>query len=199
MRVEGEHSDDCCERETHGHSLEHRAGAVLEPHVLQEQHDLEALAVDRGEAEQHQAGGHTCARAGEQLATPPVVVRDPTGPVHAMEEPVHDYEQHAHGDEAGDRLNVEARAAELADHPGGGEPRGHRYRDPDARARGHRTAADLVGPAEAGDDRGKHQDRLEALAQHQQAAVEDHGACAEVRLLCRIRHPALGGERRVEQ
>ena len=65
--------------------------------------------------------------------------------------------------------------------------------------RGHRTAADLVGPAEAGDDRGKHQDRLEALAQHQQAAVEDHGACAEVRLLCRIRHPALGGERRVEQ
>ena len=30
-------------------------------------------------------------------------------------------------------------------------------------------------------------------------AVENHGACAEVRLLCRIRHPALGGERRVEQ
>ena len=65
-----------------------------EPHALQEEHDLEALAVDAREAEQRESEEDLAlgARAGqrEQALLRAVVVRDPAGPVDAVEEPVHD-------------------------------------------------------------------------------------------------------------
>ena len=46
MKPEGEHADDCGQRQADRDALEHGGGALLKLQVLLEEDDLEALAVD---------------------------------------------------------------------------------------------------------------------------------------------------------
>ena len=139
------------------------------------------------------------AGAGEQPTATAVVVSDPARPVDAVEEPVHDHQQHRHGEQTGGRLDVEAGTAERADDPHGTEPGDDRGGNADPDAEPDRAALARVGAEEACGDRGDHEDRLQALAKDQEPAVEDHGAVAQV-IGCRgVRNPALRGQRAVEK
>jgi hypothetical protein len=97
---------------------------------LQEQDDLEPLAVDAGEAEQREAEKEVApvARPDLHQEAPPtaVVARDPPGPVDAVEEPVHDDEQDDDREHTGRGLDVEARTAEGAERSDDDEPGGER-------------------------------------------------------------------------
>jgi len=55
MQGEGEYPDRAGEEQADDHALEHHRRPVDLAQVLQEDHDLEALAVDRGEAQQAEA------------------------------------------------------------------------------------------------------------------------------------------------
>ena len=89
------------------------ARAVAQAQVLEEQHDLEALPVDRCEAEQREpeerSPGADRAGAADDRLPATIVVRDPARPVDAMKEPVHDDEQHGDREQSGRGLEVEAR------------------------------------------------------------------------------------------
>lgn len=54
MQPERQDADRPCEQRADHDALEHDAGAVQLTQVLKEDHDLAALAVYRGEAEQHE-------------------------------------------------------------------------------------------------------------------------------------------------
>ena len=81
------------EQQSERGALEDDVGAVGHAHSLEEQDDLEALSVDRGEAQQSQAdqgaAHHHLAGGLDSALPPPVVMRNPPGPVDAVEEPVH--------------------------------------------------------------------------------------------------------------
>jgi hypothetical protein len=158
--------------------------AVELAQVLQEDHDLEALAVDRGEAEDREAEQHRVAGslrvAGEQAAAAAIVVTgDPAGPVDLVEEPVHHEQQHEQRRQAGGRLDVELAAVEAADQPDDAEPGRDPREDRGPAADGDGLAVDAVGAEEARGDRRQHEDRLEALAEDEDRAVDHHGRVAE--------------------
>ena len=162
--------------------FEHGFRAGGDPQVLQEEDDFEAFAIDSGEAEQREAQQRAAAGVGAAREAAPLrVVRgDPAGPVDLVEEPVHDDKEHRDRDQAGGRLEVEARAAERADHadrdePGsdGGDEREHR-----APAAGRRQLP--VVADEARGERGEHEHCLEPLAEDEQAGVDDDRARGEV-------------------
>jgi hypothetical protein len=134
--------------------------ALRQPQVLEEEDDLEPLAVDGGEAEQREAGADRHAAAADERAPATVMVGDPAGPVDAVEEPVHDHQQERHRDQAGRRLEVEAGPAQGADQPGGDEPGEDRGGERRAGAGRDRPAPDAVGAEQAGADRRQHQHRL---------------------------------------
>ena len=128
-----------------------------------------------------------------------MVVLDPAGPVDLVKEPVHDDEQDGDRDEAGGSLHVESAAAERAEEPRGDEPRDHRDRQPNSDADPHRLGTDRVGAPEARKHGREHEDRLQPFPQHEQGAVEDDRAVAEVRCLGRVGDTAAGGQSGVQQ
>ena len=87
-------------------ALEHGERSRLERHRLQEEHGLEALAVDAREAEEHEADhlrrGEREARSCEDAPLPLVEALEVLLPVHLVEEPVEDQEQDADRDERDD-------------------------------------------------------------------------------------------------
>jgi hypothetical protein len=153
--------------------------------VLQEDHDLEALAVHRREAEQPEAeqqpAGAEPVLGRQQRAAAAVVMGDPTGPVDLVEEPVHHDEQDDDRRDPGRRLHVEPAVPEQPDEPDGDEPRAHRREQRDHAADSDRAAVDAVAAEEARGDRGQHEDRLEPLAEHEHRAVDHRGRAAHVR------------------
>ena len=84
VQDERDHADGGREQEAEHDALEHDARAERDPQPLEEDHDLEALAVDRGEPEQPEPEQHRPPPvvASEQAPAALVVVRDPAGPVH---------------------------------------------------------------------------------------------------------------------
>ena len=202
MGEEGEHADHRGQRKPDPHPLEDRPGPVAEPHVLEEEDHLEALAIDRGHPEQDQAD-HRRPRAVDpgSVEDPPalaVAVGDPAAPVDLVEEPVHHHQQHDHRQQPGRRLHGEAAAAELAQHPGGEEPGDDGGREAGAGADRDRLPVGRAGADHAGGHRGQDEDRLQPLAEDQQPAVEDDGAVAEVGGGGRVGGAAGGGERAPE-
>ncbi len=131
----------------------------------------------------------------QQAAPALVMARDPACPVHLVEEPVHDEQQHDQRRQPGRGLHVELAAVELADEPHHEEPRRHAGRQRCAAAQRHRAAMDAVGAEEARHHRRQHQDRLQALAQHQDRAVDhDRGVAQAItrRQRRRVRRPSAG-------
>ena len=140
MQPEREHADRRRAREADRDALEHGRGPGLQLQALQEQHDLEALAVDAREAERDEPGDDRAA-ALEHLAALAVVAADPLRPVDVVDEPVHDHEQDRDRDEAGDRLQPRAerrRGVEQRLHEEPGRRRGARTRSPAPAATGLR-------------------------------------------------------------
>ena len=150
--------------------------------VLQEEHDLEALAVDGGEAEQREAEQEppSCARRPLELAPAPVVGRYPARPVDLVEEPVHDDEQNRHRQQPRRGLDVESRPAERSDHPDREEPRRDRRRERNRRTARDRAAQPTVGADEARGEGGEHEHRLQPFTEDEQGAVDDDRAVAQV-------------------
>ena len=187
MQAEGEHADGGGEQQAEDDALEHDARAEALAQALQEDHDLEALAVDGGEAEQAEAeqrGARERAVAAigraEQPAPALVVVGDPAGPVELVEEPVHHEQQHDDRGDAGGRLHRQAVAAEHADDPDRQEPGRDRGQQREPPADGDGLAVGAVGAEEARGDRRQHEDRLQALAEDEHAAVDHRGRGAHL-------------------
>ena len=168
-------------------ALQNEARPVELAQVLQEDHDLEALAVDRGEAEQREPEQHRGGPrfAGEEPAAVAVVLGDPAGPVDPVEEPVHHEQEHDQRRQAGRRLHVELSAVEAADQPHDAEPGRDAREQRRAAAERNGPAIDAVCAEEARRDRREHENRLEALPEHEDRAVEHDGGVAEA-------HPRAG-------
>jgi hypothetical protein len=109
-----------------------------------------------------------------------VVIGDPTGPVDLMKEPVHHEQQHDQRRQPRRGLDVELAAVKLADEPDDHEPGGDAGADRPRPSDRNRAPVDAVRAEEAGHHRREHEDRLQALAKHQDRAVEHDGGTTEV-------------------
>ena len=179
LEREREDGDAERQREPEARALEHRdrAGAQLER--LQEEDGLEALAVDAGQAEhrepEHLGGEEAGLLVGHQLAPAAVEAPDPLAPVHAVEEPVHDQQQHRDRDQPDDRLELLAVLLERAQQRLGEDPGEHRDEEAEPGADQHRPAHPAPHAHERGRDGGEDEHRLEPLAEHDDRRVGDDG------------------------
>ena len=183
MGHEREHPDDGREREPDGDPLRHDAGARLEPHVLEEQDDLEPLAVDDREPEEREPPRRPRALApglGEEPLAALVVHRDPPGPVDLVKEPVHDHQQHDDGQQARRRLDVEGRRVHGVDEGDDDEPRRHARHERAGGPPRDRPAVDPVRAHHARRHRREHEDRLQPLPEDDEPRVHDDGPGAQV-------------------
>ena len=174
QHADGRHAD-----RSESRAFDHVRHAGVEDERLEEEHRLEALAVDAREAEQGEAG-ELGGRDGEPGAAQdalllPVQARQVVAPVHAVEEPVQDEEQHRDGDQGDDRLELLAVADErgrdrLRDHEGddGGEERGRGAEE-------ERPAKAPLRPDQPGGQSGEDQHGLEPLAEDDDRRVRDDG------------------------
>ena len=120
-----------------------RAGLELER--LQEQDNLEALAVDAREAEQNECDGLASEEAAfrgarERTLALIVSLADPLRPIHPVEEPVHDHEQDADRDEARDRQKFIRIGRKLGEDRLRKEPGGDRGDERDDRSANYRLS-----------------------------------------------------------
>ncbi len=94
LELDHEEEDADDPGEPQRHALKHGERARLERHRLQEQHRLEALAVDAREPEQHEpehlSRGERQARPCQDAPLPLVEALEVLLPVHLVEEPVED-------------------------------------------------------------------------------------------------------------
>ena len=164
LQGEGEDADGERGGEADARAEHARPGARGHLQVLDEQHGLEALAVDRGEAEDRQTDRLAGEEADllERLAAA-VEARDPLAPVDAVEEPVGDHEQHRDRDDPGDRLQPQPAGAELVDQQLDDQPRERGRADAGDATEQHRPPQVLARADEARGDRGQDQDGLQAL------------------------------------
>ena len=178
-----------------------RGGARADLEVLDEEHGLEAFAVDAGEAEDAEPERLAGEEADplEPLALP-VEARDPLAPVDAVEEPVGDHEQDRDREQAGDRLEPQPAGAELGDEQLREPPRDRSGGDAGQPAEQHRAPQAAPGADERGGDGGEDEHRLEPLAEDDDRRVGDDRAAADAhvaeRLLGRaqrIARPVVGG------
>ena len=195
---EDEDGDDA--GKTESHALEHRERSCLERHRLQEEHGLEALAVDAREAEEHEADdlrrGEREAGAGEDAPLPLVEVLQVLLPVDAVVEPVEDQEEDADRDERDDRLELLAVTRERRQHGLRDDPRDRAGDEREADAGEHGPPEVALRADQARHERGEDEHGLEALAEDDDRRVRgdrDVGLRAAADLLLRA------GERVVER
>ncbi len=107
-----------------------------------------------------------------------------------MKEPVHHHQQDRDRQQPGRGLEVEAAGTDGVRDRDRDEPGRHRGGERGRRAERERLAVGPVGAAHARCQDGQHEDRLEPLAQHEDAAVEHDREVAQVRVrVGRIRRP----------
>ena len=111
-----------------------------------------------------------------------------------MKEPVHDHEQHGDREQAGRGLEVEAPGADGVGHRDRDKPGRDRCAEGGRASERERLAVCAVGAAHARRQNRQHEDRLQALAEHQDAAVEHDREVAQVRVrVSRVRSTPGGG------
>jgi hypothetical protein len=198
VEPEGENADDRGAGEPDRHALQHGPGAVLQLQVLQEEDDLEPLAVDGGEAEGDQPDHRGEAGLGEELLPAAVMAADPVRPVDAVDEPVEDHQEDHDRDESRDRLELGPERGGGIEHSLHDEPGDDGGAERERGAERHRAPLLLVRAQEAGRHRGEDQDRLEPLPEDDHPAVEDRGAVAH-RLLSRVGGAGVCGRHQVDQ
>ena len=92
-----------------------------------------------------------------------------------MKEPVHHHEQDGDGEQAGFGLEVKAAAADRVGDRDRDEPGDDRGSEGHASSGGERAPVAEVGTAHARGEHGEHENRLQAFAQHENAAVDHDG------------------------
>jgi len=105
---------------------------------------------------------------------------DPTCPVDAVKEPVHDDEQDDDRQKPGGGLQGEAALADGVGDRDRDEPSDHAGADGKSGAHRQRLAVAAVGTAHAGRQDRQHEDRLQPLTQDEDPAVKDDGKPAQV-------------------
>ncbi len=166
------------------HAEQHVERSGLEHDRLEEEHGLEAFAVDAREAErgerQHLGADDSRRRRAQDPLLAPVQAGEVLVPVHPVVEPVEDHEQDADRDQRDDRLELLAvprqRAQDRLRHDPGQRAGGQRGE----RAEEQRPPEAAAGPHEPGDERGEDQHGLQPLAKDDHRGVRDHG-CARCR------------------
>ena len=107
---------------------------------------------------------------------------NPAAPINFVEEPVHDDEQHDHGQQSGRRLKIERRdvIAQRTDDADRDEPRNQCCAETDSCADRHRPPMRLFRSRHARRDRRQNENAFQSFAENQHADIEERDRRAGV-------------------